>query len=1134
MAVALGWVAGWIATGAYYLATEYGAQLLLGAMVLRSRSEAKKAARQANERALAALAAQDRTQMVRTPIGTRKTVYGQARISGPITFLHVTDSNRYLHIVITLTDHEVEAIDDVYFDNERLQIDPAGNVGGKYAGYAVVAKGLGSTAGDAALHSTLTANVGTKWTADHKQTGCAKVYVRLAWNRDIYSGIPNISAVVRGKKIYDPRTATTYYSNNAALCIRDYLLNTETGLGATSAELDDAALIAAANICDEAILRAADTEPFTVPGLAPSAPIVSTRVKTSGISATFGGIASGIYSYVVTFVTASGETAPSAASANIDNDQGGEAEGQAFQIDLDIPRYTGVDYTVTARKLYRTDLNNAGPRKLVTTINDNTTTRYLDDVPDASRGADAPAADSYAVSDVLLRGSRENYYRTGEEVRVSSDGALPAATPSLSAGTTYYAIYVRDDALKLATSLSNALAGTAVNLTGFGSGTHTLARYGERRYTCDGMVDCANKPKDVLEAGLLTALAGRLAMIGGQWQLYAGAYRTPTVTLDESHLDGAIKVSTRTGRRDIFNAVKGVIVNPGDFWQPIDFPPYQSATYKAEDNDELIWKDIELPFTLSPATAQRLAKLDLERARQQITVLYPANLKALTVQAGDTINLTNTRLGWSAKPFEVVDFKFVVRSEADNLRLGIDLFLRETAAAVYDWNDGLETLVDPAPNTDLPNPFIVETPANLTLESGTDQLYLRNDGTVFSRIRASWDTLTDYFVLSGGRIEVQFSPASVSTWQDAAAVPGDQTEAFVLDVQDTVEYDVRIRAVNAFGNASAWVEGTHTVIGKTTPPVNVAFFQVSQNGNVVVFVWSQVADVDLAGYEIRYGKRELAPAWADATPLTSVTRGTQVTTAAVPPGDFTFFIKARDTSGNYSAAATARDLVVQSALDVIYQQEQAPDWLGTKTGFVRHWTGKLIPDDQNPASDYDGFEWCDTFVPTPVADCYYEAPEVDIGFDDTARVWASMGAYLGPNETAGVADPRLEVDYKLAAGAYDGFEEWTVGDRRARYFKQRLHLETARGQAVIESFLPTVDQLERTESVPGVVIAPGGSTVTFQDQFHRTPNVVAVAVGGSALFATVLNVTEEDFECHVWNSSGSDVGGTINYDATGV
>jgi hypothetical protein len=63
-------------------------------------------------------------------------------------------------------------------------------------------------------------------------------------------------------------------------------------------------------------------------------------------------------------------------------------------------------------------------------------------------------------------------FLTGDgPIRVTnSGGALPAG---LAADTNYYVIKIDGDTFKVATSRANALAGTVVNLTGDGTGTHT-------------------------------------------------------------------------------------------------------------------------------------------------------------------------------------------------------------------------------------------------------------------------------------------------------------------------------------------------------------------------------------------------------------------------------------------------------------------------------------------------------------------------------------------------------------------------------------------------------------------------------------------------------------------------------------
>jgi hypothetical protein len=62
---------------------------------------------------------------------------------------------------------------------------------------------------------------------------------------------------------------------------------------------------------------------------------------------------------------------------------------------------------------------------------------------------------------------------TGTRVQLTTTTTLPAG---LSTSTNYYVIKVSDSTCKLATSYANAIAGTAINITDAGTGTHTMSR----------------------------------------------------------------------------------------------------------------------------------------------------------------------------------------------------------------------------------------------------------------------------------------------------------------------------------------------------------------------------------------------------------------------------------------------------------------------------------------------------------------------------------------------------------------------------------------------------------------------------------------------------------------------------------
>jgi hypothetical protein len=88
-----------------------------------------------------------------------------------------------------------------------------------------------------------------------------------------------------------------------------------------------------------------------------------------------------------------------------------------------------------------------------------------------SRNSDTFTAS--ASTDILTLTNPRITWSTGDEVEVSTSGTLPTG---LSASTVYYVIAVADLTIKLATSSANASAGTAIDLTSAGTGTHTIQK----------------------------------------------------------------------------------------------------------------------------------------------------------------------------------------------------------------------------------------------------------------------------------------------------------------------------------------------------------------------------------------------------------------------------------------------------------------------------------------------------------------------------------------------------------------------------------------------------------------------------------------------------------------------------------
>ena len=199
-------------------------------------------------------------------------IYGKTKVGGVVVYNESTGTNnKFLHRIIAVAGHEVESferiyIDDAYIDFSNLGtsgnvasvVDPDGTTSDRYNNKLriQVAYGTPTQAANADLVTASTASDG-KWTTSHKLSGIAYIYVRLAFDADVYpNGIPTFTAEIKGKKVFDPRTNTTGWSDNPALCVRDYLTSTGYGLGEIAGNIDDSLVKAAADVCDQTVFSA--------------------------------------------------------------------------------------------------------------------------------------------------------------------------------------------------------------------------------------------------------------------------------------------------------------------------------------------------------------------------------------------------------------------------------------------------------------------------------------------------------------------------------------------------------------------------------------------------------------------------------------------------------------------------------------------------------------------------------------------------------------------------------------------------------------------------------------------------------------------------------------------------------------
>lgn len=200
------------------------------------------------------------------PVSSQRLIYGTRRLGGQIVYRlpseigkdsnnnDVSGDNPFFWTIIALAGHECESIDDVFFGDVKLELD-----GNGFATNEEFVDGDNSLILVKKFDGTQTTadqqmiNEIENWTSSHIGKEICHVAVRLQFNQSKLSQTRTISAVVKGRKVFDPRSSTTAFSNNPALCIRDYLTDAKFGLESTSSEINDATFITAANVCEEQV-----------------------------------------------------------------------------------------------------------------------------------------------------------------------------------------------------------------------------------------------------------------------------------------------------------------------------------------------------------------------------------------------------------------------------------------------------------------------------------------------------------------------------------------------------------------------------------------------------------------------------------------------------------------------------------------------------------------------------------------------------------------------------------------------------------------------------------------------------------------------------------------------------------------
>ena len=792
------------------------------------------------------------------------------------------------------------------------------------------------------------------------------------------------------------------------------------------------------------------------------------------------------------------------------------------------------------------------------------------------------------------------------------------AIGGLSDGTEYFVIKVDNNNIKLATNYSNALSGTPISLTSVtGSTTQKFnftkfsdnpilcirdylkdTTYGmqtedteindtnfiasantcdetvsvtnpsgtEKRFTCNGAFQLSQSPKVIIE-NLLTSFGGSLIYSNGMFKTVPGAYLSPVVTLDEGNLRSGISINSRVSKKELFNAVKGLYSEPANDYQPQNYPILTNSSFETEDNNERIYAEFDYPFTNSSRMCQRLSKIQLLKVRQQISVSANFDMTAFKLDVGDTVQITNARLGFSNKTFQVHDWNFELQN--DDGRLEIACQFKETAPEIYNFSTSDYSTVSSGKATNLPKASTVSAPQAITL---SDELVSYNDGTVIVKLVINLTEATDNFT------EIYEVEIKQLTDKDGNSVSdtfkligrGARTKFEFLNVIDRASYEVRARGVNIYGVNSSTISASHTVVGLSDPPPDVENFACNIVGLDAFLSWTAVDVLDLAYYELRYQNTTSNAAWSNSIPIVKkVSR--PATSVVVPAKTGAYLIKARDKLNLPSVNATIVYVAVDTIgnFNFVTSSTQNPNFNGVKDNVLVSTnysaTNALsLADTQLFDSGVGNFDIYTTRNFDSGTTSGNLASEGFYNFDNVIDV----GSRVKTTISAGITQESINIDdlfdtisgnFDLRAGLFDGdaevnceavlqiaistdnvsftaFQDFVVGDYLARYYKFRLKLASFDGSAtpVVTQLSVTLDMEDRIESGNNIVSGTGTKSVTYTQAYLTVPSLgFAVQNMGSGDTYTITNKTNTGFDVAFINSGGTGVSRTFDFIAKG-
>lgn len=324
----------------------------------------------------------------------------------------------------------------------------------------------------------------------------------------------------------------------------------------------------------------------------------------------------------------------------------------------------------------------------------------------------------------------------------------------------------------------------------------------ETRYTANGFTNMSANGEGIIEA-LLSSCAGKMSYTNGKFNLFAGTGQTPSLTITDDDLLQPVAISTKPQTGDMYNTVKGIYVDADSDYQGTESPVYQDSTFLAADTptsessaNYVKTLEVQFPFTTSETMAQRLQRIALNGNRQTTQINLLTTTKFMRLQPNDWVYVTNDRLGYSSKVFEVVSMNLEVVGD-DVPIVATRLVLKEASNTVFSFASNSYVTPVSEGSTVSTGTYAITAPSSLSATVTTNNSFTINS----KNVTLSWTNNTNQ-VVNG--TEIQYKLSSDSTYIDAGIVGRDITKFTLTGLEVAKTYNIRIRHISTFNTYSAF------------------------------------------------------------------------------------------------------------------------------------------------------------------------------------------------------------------------------------------------------------------------------------------------------------------------------------------